>query len=54
MEQEVIYSPNQIAEHLGVTPATVRKYINSGKLPAYHVGRNLRVSDSDYKKFIGA
>jgi excisionase family DNA binding protein len=50
--EEPLYSPQQIADHLGLKVTTVRKYIKDNKLPAMKLGKNLRVSESDYKKFL--
>jgi len=32
------YSVTEAAEHLGVSPKTIRRHIDSGQLPAYRVG----------------
>jgi excisionase family DNA binding protein len=34
-------SPNQAAEHLGVTHRTIRNMIADGRLTAYRSGRNI-------------
>ena len=48
------YSPKVIAGCLGLTETTIRRYINTGKLPATRVGGVMRVSEEDYKRFLEA
>jgi excisionase family DNA binding protein len=46
------YTINQAAFTLKVHPLTVRRYIKEGKLKAYKVGGNVRVSISDLRNFV--
>jgi excisionase family DNA binding protein len=49
------YSAAQVAQRLGVTPYTVRKWIREGKLPATKLGyKTVRVSSADLEAFLGA
>ena len=49
----VTYTPQQIAEKLGVTVPTVRRYINAGKLKATKIGRKItRITKEDYIGFV--
>jgi len=41
-----------VALHLGVSEKTVRRLIQSGKLPSLRVGRQIRVSEPDLAAFI--
>lgn len=36
-------SPAEIAEHFGLNPKTVRRRIADGTLPAFRVGRRIRI-----------
>lgn len=45
------YTINQTAIALKVHPLTVRRYIKEGKLKAYRVGGNIRVSVNDLRLF---
>lgn len=45
------YTVNQTAIALKVHPLTVRRYIKEGKLKAYRVGGNIRISLNDLKAF---
>ncbi len=46
------YSVHEIAEQLDVSERTVRRWIASGELVAYKLGRAVRVSDSDLRDFL--
>lgn len=42
------------AEILGVTPRSVYRFINDGDLPAYRIGRVIRLQRADVDAFIDA
>jgi excisionase family DNA binding protein len=46
-----IYTTQEVAELLKVTPRTVQDWIRSGKLPAMRYGRVLRIRAEDLAKF---
>ena len=46
------YTINQAAFTLKVHPLTIRRYIKEGKLKAFKVGGNIRVSVSDLRNFV--
>jgi len=46
------YSPEEIAEHYNLKPATVRKWIREGKLKAVKLGHLWRVKEEDLKDFV--
>jgi excisionase family DNA binding protein len=41
-----------IADRLGVCDKTVRRLIARGELRAYRIGRQIRISDQDYFRFL--
>ncbi len=45
------YTINQAAVTLKVHPLTIRRYIKEGKLKAYRVGGNIRISTNDLRSF---
>lgn len=51
---EKIYSLVQVAEYLQASRITLYNYIKSGKLRAFKVGGNWRVTESDLEAFINA
>jgi excisionase family DNA binding protein len=46
-----VYTTQEVAELLKVTPRTVQEWIRLGKLPAMRFGRVLRVRADDLAKF---
>jgi excisionase family DNA binding protein len=42
----------QVAELLGVCPRTVRRFIKAGELQARRFGRQVRVSEEEYRRFV--
>ena len=44
-------SSNEAAEHLGVTTATLYRFIDEGRLPAYRMGRVIRLKESELEDF---
>ena len=49
---ERLLTIKEVADYLRVDPKTVRRLITEGALAAYKVGRGLRVSDSDLRKYL--
>jgi excisionase family DNA binding protein len=45
---------DETAELLNISPRTVRRYLDSGELPAHRFGRSVRVSDDDLASFLAA
>ena len=58
MENKLKYpkflSVSQVAEILGLTPHTVRSYIENGVLPAFRFGKLYRISKTSLDEFISA
>jgi len=46
------FTVEDIAEQLGVSVDTVRNWIKQGKLDAYKVGRDYRISREQFEKFM--
>jgi len=44
----------EVASHLAVDPATVRRWIKAGTLPAYKVGRDYRIDQAELRAVIDA
>jgi len=48
-----MYTLKEVAEILGVSKRTVRRYIQEGYLPAYRLGdRFIKVSEKDLNEFL--
>jgi excisionase family DNA binding protein len=50
-ERGRVYTTQEVAELVKVTPRTVQEWIRTGKLPAMRFGRVLRVRADDLAKF---
>jgi len=50
--QERFYSLEEVAQRLGVSERTVRRWIKSGELPAYKPGREYRIRDGELEEFL--
>lgn len=47
-----LYNQTEVASLLGVTTATLRKYINQEKLKTTLIGGRLYISEDEIKRFI--
>lgn len=47
-----IFTVDEVAEHLRVTPRAVREWIRQGKLKSTKIGRLVRVKEEELQKFI--
>ena len=50
--ERLLYSVDDVAEQLGVSSKTVRRWIAAGDLPVHRLGRQLRISEADLVAFI--
>lgn len=46
---EELWTPKEVADYLKVTERTVYRWIGDGALPAFKIGRQWRIKDSDVK-----
>lgn len=46
------YTIDEVADALGVSEKTVRRRIDDGSLHAHKIGRQWRVSDSDFRSYV--
>ena len=42
----------EIASRLNVTPKTIQRWISEKRLPAYQFGREYRIKEEDFEKFV--
>ena len=42
----------QLARLLGVQTVTIRRWVEKGELPAYKIGKELRVDKVDFENFV--
>ena len=50
--KEKLLTINEIIEILKVSKLTIYRYIKAGKLPAYKVGRDYRIKQSEFDNFL--
>ena len=50
--EETYYSTKRVAKIFDVKTISIRRWIQSGKLIAYKIGKDLRIKKSDLYKFI--
>lgn len=43
---------NESARRLGITPRTLYRFIDDGKIPAYRFGRVIRLKEAEVAEFI--
>ena len=52
MEKMTLYSPEEVAQMLGVTPNAVRGWLRVGTLPAFKFGKVWRIKETDLEAFV--
>ena len=50
--EERLFSPEEVAERLGMSRYTIGEWLRSGRLKGRHIGRFWRVKESDLQAFI--
>lgn len=48
-----MYSPDDVADLLGLHVRTIRHYVRDGRLPAVRIGKQYRISEADLRAFTG-
>jgi putative molybdopterin biosynthesis protein len=51
MSENISYTPDEVAQILKVSRFTIYEMIKRGELPAYHVGRKVRVEQNDLEHY---
>ena len=52
MEENLSYTPEEVARILKITRFTVNEMIKRGDLPAYRIGRKVRVEAKDLEQYV--
>ena len=52
MEEKDFYTAQELADKLRVNVMTIYRYINSGKLQAYKIGKEFRIDKSEFNSFL--
>ncbi len=51
--EQILYSIEQVAEHLGLHVKTVRNYVREGRLKAVRIGKQYRIAADDLSAMTG-
>lgn len=52
MNEDILYKPEEIAKKLKITKNTVYEFIKRGELKAHHIGRHIRISDTQLEMYL--
>lgn len=52
MEEKDFYTAQELADKLRVNVMTIYRYISSGKLTAYKIGKEYRIDKIEFNKFL--
>ncbi|OAA83992.1 excisionase family DNA-binding protein [Clostridium ljungdahlii] len=52
MNEEILYKPEEIAQKLKLTKGTIYEMIKRGELQAHHIGRYIRISDTQFEAYL--
>ena len=52
MNDDILYTPDEIAQKLKITKSTVYEMIKRGDLDAHRMGKHLRISKSQYEIYL--
>ncbi len=51
-KDQEFYTAKEIADKLSLNVMTIYRYIDSGKLKAYKIGKEFRIDRSEFEKFM--
>ena len=51
-KKEEFFTAKELAEKLKVSVMTIYRYIGAGKLKAYKIGKEFRIGQSDFERFM--
>jgi putative molybdopterin biosynthesis protein len=51
-EEKEFYSAKELSEKLRVNIMTIYRYIDSGKIKAYKLGKEFRIDIKEYERFL--
>jgi excisionase family DNA binding protein len=52
MDKQEFYTAQELADKLRVNIMTIYRYIKSGKLPAYKIGKEFRIEEKVFATFL--
>ena len=52
MTEKQYYTAKELAEVLGLNVMTIYRYIKAGKLKAYKIGKEFRIENAEFERFM--
>lgn len=52
MNEDILYTPEEIAQKLKITKGTVYEMIKRGDLGAHHIGKSIRISQTQFEIYL--
>ena len=52
MREDILFTPEEIAQKLKLSKYTIYEMIKKGEMPSHRIGRSLRISKSQYDKYL--
>lgn len=52
MAEEMLYTPEELAQKLKLSRYTIYEMIKRGDIPAHHIGRSIRISESQLSSYL--
>lgn len=52
MREDILYTPEEIAQKLKLSKYTIYEMIKRGEIPAHRIGRSLRISESQFDAYL--
>lgn len=52
MREEILFTPEEIAQKLRLSKYTVYGMLKKGEMPSHRIGRSLRISESQYETYL--
>lgn len=54
MKEKDFYTAKELADKLSLNVMTIYRYIDAGKLKAYKIGKEYRVDQSEFERFMSS
>ena len=52
MREEILYTPDEIAQKLKLSKYTIYEMIKKGEMPSHRIGRSIRISESQFEAYL--
>ena len=52
MREDILYTPEEIAQKLKLSKYTIYEMIKKGEMPSHRIGRSIRISESQFEAYL--